>query len=58
MYKCVDLIATVFGKNSETSFFEDSGDYVGPLQYTGVVNFAWLLGGSEFMSFLAEVINE
>ena len=22
MYKCVDLIANVFGKNSETSYFE------------------------------------
>ena len=25
MYKCVDLIANVFGKNSETSFFEGRG---------------------------------
>ena len=25
MYKCVDLIANVFGKNSETSFFEARG---------------------------------
>ena len=31
MYKCVDLIANVFGKNSETSFFEGREDYVSPL---------------------------
>ena len=58
MYKCVDLIANVFGKNSETSFFEGRGDYVSPLQYRGVVNIVWLLGGSKFMTFLAGVINE
>ena len=48
MYKCVDLIANAFGKNSETSFFEGRQDYVRSLQYRGVVNIAWLLGGSEF----------
>ena len=59
MYKCVDLIANVFEKNSETSLFEGRGDYVSPLQCRGgVVNIAWLLGGSEFMTFLAGVINE
>ena len=48
MYKCVDLIANAFGKNSETSFFEGRQDYISPLQYKGVVNIAWLLAGSEF----------
>ena len=58
MDKCVDRIANVFGKNSKTSFFEGKGDYVSPFQYRGVVKIAWLLGGSEFMTSLAGVINE
>ena len=33
-------------------------DYANPLQYRGVVNIAWLLSGSEFLTFLADVINE
>ena len=30
------------------------GDYVSPLQHRGVVNIAWLLGGSELFTFLAD----
>ena len=45
------------GKNSEVSFFEGKEDNVSPLYYRDVVNIAWLLGGSELMTFLANVIN-
>ena len=31
MYNCVDLVANVFGENTETSFFEGREDYVSQL---------------------------
>ena len=57
MYKSVDIIGNVLGKNSETSFFEGGG-YLGPLQSRGMVSIGWLLGGVRSFDFFEDFINK